>query len=87
MTFEKCQAALRAIRRQQGTRSPLVRVEYGGAVFKGRVTRSDSDPETVGDGPRPFGLLVLEPPGLAHTPETVLQIAGIPDNGLRSLDD
>jgi hypothetical protein len=86
MTFEKCHATLAAIRRKQGTRTPLIRVDYGGTVYEGRVARSDSDPENNHGNIRPFGLLVLEPPGLVRMPETVLQIAGIPDDGLRSVD-
>ena len=87
MTFEMCHATLAAIRRQQGTRTPLIRVDYGGAVYEGRVARSDSDMENRKGNARPYGLLVLEPPGLVRMPETVLQIAGIPDNGLHSAED
>ena len=87
MTFDKCHSTLLAIRRRQGTRSPLVRVEYGGTTYKGRVARSDSDPENHRDNPSPFGLLVLEQPGLTPAPATFLQIAGIPDDGLKSVED
>lgn len=45
MTHEECQQALAAVRRQQGTRCPLIRVDAGGQIFRGRLSRSDSDPE------------------------------------------
>jgi hypothetical protein len=51
------------------------------------VARSDSDPERRREATSPFGLLVLESPGLQRGPETILQIASIPENGLHSLDD
>lgn len=87
MTFEQCQSVLVTIRRKQGTRCPLVKVEYAGSQFQGRVTRSDSDPENRRDSASPYGVLVLEAPGLQRTPETILQIASIPVNGLRSIDE
>ena len=34
-----------SIRRKQGTRCPLVRVDYAGTVVRGRLARADSDPE------------------------------------------
>jgi hypothetical protein len=87
MTFEQCQSVLVSIRRQQGTRCPLVRVEYAGSVFRGRLARSDSDPEVRRDRTSPFGVLVLENPGLDRSPETILQIASIPADGLRSIEE
>lgn len=87
MTFEQCQSVLVSIRRKQGTRCPLVRVDYGGSVFQGRLRRADSDPEFRREKTSPFGVLVLEDLGVSRAPETVLQIANIPDDGLRSLDD
>jgi hypothetical protein len=87
MTFEKCQSVLVALRREQGTRCPLVRVDFGGAVFRGRLKRSDSDPEQRRGSGSPYGVLVLEGLGLARAPETFLQIADIPDDGIRSLND
>ncbi len=86
MTFEHCQTTLVAIRRKQGTRCPLVRVDCAGAVFQGRLARSDSDPEHRHEG-SPFGVLVLENLGLTRGPETIVQIASIPDDGLRSIDE
>jgi hypothetical protein len=87
MTFEECQHALVAIRRQQGTRYPLVRVDYGGTVFRGRLARADSDPEFRNKSGSPYGVLVLEQLGLGRGPQTILQIASIPEHGLQPLDD
>jgi hypothetical protein len=86
MTFEECQQALVAIRRKQGTRYPLVRIDYAGAVYRGRLARADSDPEFRRDGSSPFGVLVLEQLGLTRGPETILQIASIPPHGLQAID-
>jgi len=86
MTFEQCQTVLVSIRRQQGTRCPLVRVEYAGTVVRGRLARADSDPENRRPG-TPFGVLVLESLGLTRGPETILQIANIPADGLHSIDE
>jgi hypothetical protein len=87
MTFEQCQTVLVGIRRAQGTRCPLLKVECGGAVFRGRLARADSDPEHRRESQSPYGVLVLEGLGLQRQPETIVQIASIPDNGLRSIDD
>ena len=89
MTFEQCQSVLVSIRRKQGTRCPLVRVDCAGNVFQGRLARSDSDPEANNrhDMNSPFGVIVLESPGLVRGPETILQIAEIPADGVQSLED
>lgn len=87
MTFEQCHSVLVSIRRKQGTRCPLVKVNYAGSIVQGRVARSDSDPEHRRDPASPFGVLVLEGLGLQRGPETILQIASIPENGLRSIDE
>jgi hypothetical protein len=86
MTFEQCQNALVAIRRKQGTRYPLVRVDYGGTIFRGRLARADSDPEFRHDASSPYGILVIEQLGLTRGPETILQIADIPRDGLQPFD-
>ncbi len=86
MTFEQCQTVLVSIRRRQGTRCPLVRVDYAGTTVRGRLARADSDPENR-RGDSPFGVLVLESLGLVRGPETILQIANIPADGLHSIDD
>ena len=77
MTFDECQQALDSIRRKQGTHRPLLRVDYGGSSYKGRLARADSDPEHRPPPGTPFGVLVLEEPGLARRPQTILQIASI----------
>ena len=87
MTFEQCQSVLVAIRRKQGTRCPLVRVDCGGMVVRGRLARSDSDPEFRRNNGSPYGVLVLEGIGLSRHPETFVQIASIPEDGLRSIDE
>jgi hypothetical protein len=86
MTFEQCHAALVAIRRKQGTRCPLVRVDYAGTVIRGRLARADSDPEHRRDPSSPYGVLVLQSLGLTHGPETIVQIADIPEGGLLPLE-
>jgi hypothetical protein len=85
MTFEQCHANLMAIRRKQGTRCPVVKVAYNGIIYQGRLTRTDSDPEFRRASNSPFGVLVLENPGLAREPETILQIASIPVDGIADL--
>jgi hypothetical protein len=87
MTFEQCQKALVTIRRRQGTRFPLIRVDCGDTVYQGRLSRADSDPEFHHDGSSPYGVLVLEQLGLGRGPQTILQIASIPHDGLKPLDD
>lgn len=77
MTFEECQKQLDSIRRKQGTPHPLIRVDYGGACYKGLLARDDSDPATRPQSHSPFGVLVLEEPGLVRHPQTILQIASI----------
>ncbi len=85
MTFEQCHANLVALRRKQGTTCPAVRVAYNGVVYSGRVKRADSDPETRRASTSPFGVIVLESLGLCRSPETILQIASIPENGIHDL--
>ena len=85
MTFEECHENLVAIRRKQGTPCPAVRVAYNGVVYSGRVKRADSDPEVRRSSTSPFGVLVLENLGLCRGPETILQIASIPENGILDL--
>ncbi len=84
MTFEQCHANLLTIRRRQGTRCPAVKVAYNGAVYQGRLKRADSDPESR-PAATPFGVIVLENLGLIRGPETILQIASIPDDGIADL--
>ncbi len=84
MTFEQCHANLLTIRRRQGTRCPAVRVAYNGTVYQGRVKRADSDPE-YRPATSPFGVIILENLGLARGPETILQIANIPEQGIEDM--
>ncbi len=85
MTFEQCHANLMTIRRSQGTDCPAVKVAYNGMIYQGRLTRADSDPEVRRSSHSPFGVLVLENLGLARDPETILQIANIPEDGIRDV--
>lgn len=88
MTFEECHAVLASIRRKQGTARPLVRIDCAGTVFHGRLARTDCDPGTPHDRRSPYGVLVLENPGLSRLPaETILQIADIPKEGVHPLED
>lgn len=87
MTFDECLRELTAIRRRQGTRCPLIRVDCGGSVFEGRLARSDSDPEYRGQRTSPYGVLAITSPGLTRGPETIVQIENIPSGGIRDLHD
>lgn len=82
MTFEQCQAILSEIRRRQGTEHPLVQVTCAGSVVRGRLTRTDTDRPHGTNPQSPFGLLVLEQPGLLAGPLSFVQIANIPEDGL-----
>jgi len=83
MTVEQCQAILAEIRRRQGTDHPLVQVTSSGSIVRGRLQRADTDRPPRPNTRSPYGLLVLEQPGLFPGPLTFVQIANIPDNGLR----
>ena len=85
MTFEQCHQNLTAIRRKQGTKTPLIRVDYGGTAYHGRLGRADSDPERRRSNNSPYGVLILESVGLAPGPETILQISSIPEGGIDEL--
>ncbi|MDB5352932.1 MAG: hypothetical protein JWN86_4179 [Planctomycetota bacterium] len=82
MTFEECQKEVDSLRRKQGTERPLIRVDYGGSIYKGLLARTDSDSESRTPS-SPFGLLVLEEPGLSRRPQTILQIASISSGAIR----
>ncbi len=85
MTFDECHQALLSIRRKQGTRCPILRVDYAGSIYLGRLRRTDSDPEHRAKTQTPYGVLVLESPGLGREPETVLQIASIGSDSIHDL--
>lgn len=80
MTFDQCHEHLTAIRRKQGTDRPVIRVDFGGTAYRGRLARTDSDQASRQS---PYGVLVLEALGLARGPETILQIASIPPGGIK----
>jgi hypothetical protein len=83
MTYDQCQAALDEIRRRQGTDRPLVRVMAGGIVVRGRVVRGlpgRRNPKS------PYAVLVVEQPGLTPGPASLVQIANIPEDGLRGIE-
>ncbi len=84
MTYEQCQAVLDELRRRQGTDRPLVRVVAGGGiVVRGRIVRGlpgRRNPKS------PYGVLVVEHPGLTPGAASFVQIANIPDDGLCGLD-
>jgi hypothetical protein len=65
----------------------IVTPEFNGQIIRGRLARSDSDPENRRDTSSPYGIIVLEQLGLTRGPETILQIANIPDDGLCPLDE
>jgi hypothetical protein len=83
MTYDQCQAVLDEIRRRQGTDRPLVRVVVGPLVVRGRVVRGlpgRRNPKS------PYGVLVVEQPGLTPGPASFVQIASIPEDGLSGID-
>lgn len=83
MTLDECQHAIESIRQRQGTAQPLIRVDFGGSVYRGRLGRVDSDRVRAMQPQSPFGLLVLEHPGLGLGPQTILQIASIAPDGIQ----
>jgi hypothetical protein len=83
MTFEQCKTALSEIRSRQGTDHPLVQITCSGSIVCGRLTRTDTDRPPHANQSSPYGLLVLEQPGLVPGPLTFVQIASIPENGLK----
>jgi hypothetical protein len=85
MTFEQCETVLAEIRKRQGTDHPLVQVTCSAAVLRGRLTRTDSDGSPRSRHQSPYGLLVLEQPGLVPGPLTFVQIASIPEDGVADL--
>jgi hypothetical protein len=83
MTYDQCQAVLEEIRRRQGTDRPFVRVVAGGSIVRGRVVRGlpgRRNPKS------PYGVLVVEPPGLTPGPASFVQIANIPEDGLSGIE-
>lgn len=87
MTIDDCHNHLVSIRRKQGTRCPLIRIDYGGSIYQGRLARADSDPENRSRQGQTEGVLVLHAPGAGRGPETVLQIAKIHDGGIQGYNE
>lgn len=83
MTYDRCQAILEELRRMQGTDRPLIRVVAGALVVRGRVM---CDPWGRRNPASPFGVLVVEQPGLTPGPASLVQIASIPDDGLSGIE-
>jgi hypothetical protein len=86
MTIEQCQRRVIAIRRRQGTRCPLVRVDYGGSIFRGRLTRADCDPEHRPGDRSPSGVLVVEEIGQGRGPEWIFSIASLGEDGIKDVE-
>ncbi|MGA9926160.1 MAG: hypothetical protein WBQ29_22375 [Isosphaeraceae bacterium] len=83
MTFEQCKTTLSEIRHRQGTDHPLVQITCSGSVVRGRLTRTDTDRPPRSNQSSPYGLLALEQPGLVPGPLRFVQIANIPEDGLK----
>lgn len=79
MTFEECQHLITFLRQKQGTPRPIVRVDYAGTVYQGRIVRFNAGDQ---NGQQAFGVLELEDPGLSRRPATLIQIANIPPGGI-----
>lgn len=86
MTFDECHERLVSIRRQQGTRHPRVRIDCGDVVYRGRIARSDTDPEHRLSPLAPQGVLVLEDLEKGRAAQTVVAINAIDAGGLREVD-
>jgi hypothetical protein len=86
MTYDRFEAILDGIRRSQGTKWPLVQVRAGGSVVRGRVARIGAEAAGPHNPDSPYGILVLEQPGLGRGPASRLQIASIPDDGLSGIE-
>jgi hypothetical protein len=84
MTAEQFESALQEIRRKQGTQTPLVQVTTAFATLRGRVAPPDVDHSHHRRHPTsPFGVVAIEQPGLVPGPLALVQIADIPEGGLR----
>lgn len=87
MTFDQCQRALTAVRRRQGTRFPLVRIDYAGQVYRGRLMRADSDPEHGSTHRSPDGYLVLQETGVEpRRPPVLLHIATLEPGSIAEIE-
>ncbi len=86
MTLDQCQAILEELGRRQGTDRPLVQVVAGSCVVRGRLAPTAARPARPRNPESPYGVLVLEHPGLARGPSSLVQIANIPDDGLSGIE-
>ncbi len=77
MTRDECLRALTALRRQQGTRCPKIRVDAGGTIYRGHLRRSGADPEFRASDP--VGLVVIAAP---EHGEAAIPIESIPSGGI-----
>ena len=87
MTFDECHDRLVQIRRRQGTRFPKIRIDCGGQVFKGRLARSDSDPEHRSSPLSPQGALVLEDLRAGRAAQMVVTLDQIGSGSIEPLSD
>ncbi len=86
MTLDECHERLVSIRRQQGTRHPRVRIDCGDMVYRGRIARSDTDPEHRPAPLAPQGVLVLEDLKKGRAAQTVIAIDAIDAGGIQTVD-
>jgi hypothetical protein len=86
MTLDECHSQLVSIRRQQGTRYPRLRIDCGNAVLRGRLARTDSDPEHRIRPLEPAGAIVLEDLTLGRDHRTLVPIEEITPGGIQPLD-
>ena len=86
MTAEQFESVLQEIRRSQGTRSPMVQVTTAAATVQGRVAEPGIDrPQHRRNASSPFGVVAIEQPGLVPGPLSFVQVADIPEGGVRAL--
>lgn len=83
MTYDQCQAVLDEIRRRQGTDRPLVRIITRNLTVRGRIALGLPGRHHPTS---PYGVLVVEQPGLTPGPASFVQIATIPEDGLSGIE-
>src|SRR4051812_27976029 len=86
MTAEQFESVLQEIRRRQGTPTPMVQVITAVKTVRGRVCQAEVDRLLQRrNTTSPFGLVALEQPGLVPGPLSLVQIADIPEDGIREV--
>jgi hypothetical protein len=86
MTAEQFESVLQEIRRTQGTQTPMVQVTTAAAIVRGRVAPPGIDsPQHRRNASSPFGVVTIEQPGLVPGPLSFVQIADIPEGGVRAI--